>query len=316
MRLFIKYLMLFSFPLILGAIAVFLMPLDKQFVYSEFLKGDCNERAKWIHDRIFLNARPIDVAFIGSSATWNAIDDRALTDSISSKFGKPISVANLGYCRPGVTLRIVFVEELIATKKPQIILLEVLPEPSNGSQPVFGFTASTRQLICPPTYAYQDWLSDVWKGLIVRWEQIRQLLSEDSSTYVIDDRSFGFGDNPAMADPVEMSRLLERRSRGPILKEPLLQDRLSYHLYWETLKEIERVCSKNRVKLAFYFINHYGRSSSVPMLLEEHKKIAPVWMLPDTVFQNPKNYFDPGHLNNVGAAQLTPTLLNNLYGLY
>jgi hypothetical protein len=313
MRLFFKYLILFAVPIILGATVVLLMPLDKQFVYSEFLQGDCDGRGKWVYDRLFVNSAPIDVAFIGSSATWNAVDDRALTDSLTTFVGKPITVANLGYCRPGITLRTVFVEELIAAKKPRVIVLEVLPEPSMGSQPVFGFMASTEQLLRPPTYAYQDWPSDVWKGLVVRWEQVRHGLYEDTTIYVANKKLFGFGDNPAIADQATMFQLHERRKHTQVQDGVSLQDRMSFHLYWETLKDIQKTCLLNGVQLAFYFVNIYGRPSEEPLFLEQHERIAPVWVLPDSTFQNPKNYFDPGHLNNVGAAELTPELFKYLY---
>jgi D-alanyl-lipoteichoic acid acyltransferase DltB (MBOAT superfamily) len=42
------------------------------------------------------------------------------------------------------------------------------------------------------------------------------------------------------------------------------------------------------------------------------KAIAPLWIPPDSVMQNPKFYFDYGHLNADGAKALTPFLEDRL----
>lgn len=307
---FLKYTFIACIPIVLAIIGLFCMPLDREFAYS-YIKGDCSGHGKWLHDRMFINPTPIDVAFLGSSATWNAVDDRALTEMLSDHSKKPVNVVNLGYCRLGATLNVLFVEELISHRKPKHIVIEVLPRPPLASHPIYGHLAPSTLLINPPTMLYQGYPSDLLAGLTTRLDQVRDCLIPDT-TYVEDQTLFGFGNNPTLADMVEMEKTKSGWLEKDPLRAPSMQENISLHLYWECLDHLAKLCQERNVCLSFLFINSYGRPVDFPVFKDRLAQLAPLWLPPDSILQKPSNYFDPGHLNRDGAAELTPYLFNQL----
>ncbi len=310
MKKFLKHVFIASVPVVLAIIVLFCVPLDRKFAYS-YIKGDCSGHGTWVHDRMFANPEPIDVAFLGTSATWNAVDDRALTTMISDHSGKPVNVVNLGYCRLGATLNVLFVEELIAHRKPKHIVIEVLPRPPLASHPIYGHLASAGLLIDPPTRLYQGYPADLLLGLTTRLDHVRHQLVPDTD-YNVDTTLFGFGNNPHLADLTEMEKTKDNWSKKDPLRAPSVQDNISLHLYWECLDHIVRLCQERNVRLSFLFINSYGRPVDYPVFKDRLTQLAPLWLPPDSILQKPSNYFDPGHLNRDGAAELTPYLFNQL----
>ena len=86
---------LFLLPII---VLLLFIPINVRKQY-EGLSGDCANHAIWIYDRIVKNETPIDIAFIGSSHTMHAVNDKSLTENSHGK-----NITNLGYCRFGRNL--------------------------------------------------------------------------------------------------------------------------------------------------------------------------------------------------------------------
>ncbi|MGB0369663.1 MAG: hypothetical protein ACPGD8_09670, partial [Flavobacteriales bacterium] len=307
MKRFLTYCCLFVLPIIIVGGIIQQTPLNKSFAYSEFVKGDCSGHGKWLHDRLYLNNTPIDIAFLGSSATWNAIDDSALTARLTALKGRNVHVANLGYCRLGATFYTMLTEELIAQKKPKHIVVEVLDRPGMRSHPMFGYLASSKQVAAPPTILYGGFFDDVWKSTVVRWEQIRSFLYP-TTEYQADLREHGFTRDPNIAGLSQMESIKKRRSRQTELPEISLQERAIFHLNWKNIEHIQQLCARNNVGLSFLYINQFGRPIKVPRFETSWSQYGEIWYPPDAIYQNAENYFDHGHLNKFGAEKLVPFL--------
>src|SRR6478609_8139791 len=85
--------MLLSFlaSLLLTMMFIALLPVPDQVRY-ESLSDDAT-RIREIHERIVANPKPIDVAFIGTSHTWNGASDSEI-ESLLSTAGTSVAVAN------------------------------------------------------------------------------------------------------------------------------------------------------------------------------------------------------------------------------
>ena len=142
MARFIKYCCLFLLPVLACCIAISLRPLDKRFAFR-FVEGECAGHAKWIYDRLYENNAPIDIAFIGSSVGWGVFDDKTLSHLLADSLSEPVTVANISFCRPGMNIRTLLVEEVIRTKKLRHIVLELRSEPNMGG--------------IPPLVSWQKW---------------------------------------------------------------------------------------------------------------------------------------------------------------
>ncbi len=307
---FLKYLLLFSLPVVALVLLVFCTPLDKQFAYS-FVEGDCSGHGKWIHDRIHENEQPIDVAIIGTSVGWGLFDDHTLSKMLSDHKGKKINVANLSYCRPGFNMRTLVIEEVISAKKPQHIIIELRWEPSSGGHPIFGYLATHDMLHSPPTLLYQPYPLDLLKALTVRWEQLKTNLYPEKS-YRADTSPYGVGRSTVMVDQQFMHRfLLKRQKEEPFPKETI-QNKIHYYVYWKNLEYISDLCKKENIRLSFCYVNHYGRSTAELNNEEKIENLATVWYPPDSIFQNPAYYSDIVHFNVDGTDAITPFLFEKL----
>lgn len=310
MTRFLKYCALFFFPIIVACCAVLLLPLDKRFAYS-FVKGECSGHASWLHDRIHEHDRPIDIAFVGSSVGWGAFDDRSLSELLSDSLSREVHVANLSFCRPGLNLRALIIEDIIRAKKPKQIVLELRPDPSMGGHPVYGFLARTENILCPPTRLYQAYPPDLKKALVVRWEQIRQHLYPKVQ-YQPELKVHGIGVDPKLADQEFMKGVQQKRLKENPFPKQTLQERIHFHVYWKSLEHIARLCEKNDVRFSLCFMNNIGRSSGVPRFESQLTRLAEIWYPPDSISQNPAFYSDIVHYNQEGMNALTPFLAEKL----
>lgn len=302
--------MVFLIPVLVAVVAVFLMPLDKRFAYN-FVEGECANRAKWIHDRLFENEAPIDVAFIGSSVGWGLFDDAALSRMLSEEKGKPVNVVNLSYCRPGFNIRELFVEELLKAKSPKHIVIELRWLPSRGGHPVYGYLAETEMLLNPPTHLYQPYLTDLKRAETVRWEKVRSCLQPEEP-YRVDRDSFGVATVDILVDQEHMKKEFARHQKLDPKEPESPQETIHYHVYWKNLEHIKTLCEQRGVRLTFFYVNQFGNPVTYPKHVERLESIAPIWYAPDSIFQNPKYYSDVVHYNEKGTDAVTPVLYEYL----
>ena len=310
MKRFLIYCLIFILPVLVVSFSVFLQPLDKRFAYN-FVKGDCSERGIWIHDRLYENDMPIDIAIVGSSVGWGLFDDKRLSELLTSKAGKEVIVSNLSYCRGGFNLRALFVEELIATKSPKKIIIELRHEPNRGGHPMYGYLASTDNLVFPATYLYQRYLTDLKHGLIVRWETLRTMLYPYSE-YKPNLAAFGVSPDHGLVDQQRMHRLLKQRQDNRYDRPESFQDKIHFYVYWKNMEYVKQLCDRHNIELVFFYVNEFGNPSIYPKYKSRIEAIAPIWFAPDSIFQNPEYYVDIAHFNQKGTDAITPVLFKYL----
>ena len=77
MKRIAKNIIFFILPFLIGIVVLFFIPVNKKFSYN-FVKGECDNKASWIYNRIFEDERQIDIAFTGASQTSCAIMDKVI----------------------------------------------------------------------------------------------------------------------------------------------------------------------------------------------------------------------------------------------
>ena len=78
-QILLKIALFFSLIMI-PIVALFLTPYSKEFAYH-YIENDCYNHGAWIFDRITKNKTPIDIAFIGSSHTIHAFQEKKMEDN-------------------------------------------------------------------------------------------------------------------------------------------------------------------------------------------------------------------------------------------
>jgi hypothetical protein len=131
LRLYIKIV----FFLIPVALVVFFLPVNRRDA-SAALHEDCFNHAIWLHDRLFINPKPADVVFFGSSRTVNGVNDSLLNRRITN-----IHFLNAGYCRFGTNLYPLLLQDVIKTKNIKKLILEVREGEDYFSHPIFPYLA-------------------------------------------------------------------------------------------------------------------------------------------------------------------------------
>ena len=314
MNSFIKRLIIFIFPLAGCLIGVFLIPFDKEFAHN-YIEGECLARGKWMYDRLYHDNKPIDVAFLGTSVGLGLFDDGAVTDLLSEKAGRPIVAANLSFCQYGMNLRNLIVQELLATKSPDHIIMELRAQPNMGGHPLFGYVADNSMLFFPATHLYQSFGTDVYHSFQVRRARLLSLLVPNKP-FLIDTAQFGFVPPTHRSAIDHVTSIAAKNAAKDPFPEPTIQQRIHRYVYWKNLQNIVVRCQNAGVQLNFFFLDHVGRRSSVPQSLGRLEKMAPIWFPPDSVIDNPANYADPAHFNVKGFDALSPFLLSEVSALY
>src|SRR6187402_494770 len=140
MKRLYKNIILFILPI---ALVFIFVSINKRLKYIG-LKKECFDHGLLLYDRIYKDAKPVDLAFFGSSHTINAIDDTL----IARKLNK--SVFNFGFCSLGQNIYYTLLKEVLTTKKISTVVLEVREDEDRYSHKVFPFIADTKDVLFPP----------------------------------------------------------------------------------------------------------------------------------------------------------------------
>ncbi len=172
MKKFIQYVVVFLLPFLAGIILLFSFPVDEKFSYR-FVKGECDDKASWIYNRIFEDERNIDIVFSGASQTGSAIMDKFVGNELSRITGTDIQAVNFGYCRRGRDVQYVMLKDLFQHKNPEILVVEIYEDEPKKSHPVFPYLANTRELFNSFILFNQRFPASVFKGTAVRFEYLK-----------------------------------------------------------------------------------------------------------------------------------------------
>jgi hypothetical protein len=304
MRNFSKYIILFAFPLVLGTGILFLFPVDKNFSYH-FVKGECDDKANWIYNRIFENDNPIDIAFSGASQTACAIMDEVIETEINTDTNNHLNVANLGYCRRGRDIQYVMLKDLFKHKKPKLLIIEVAEDEPKKSHPVFPYLADSGDLFGSFIFFNQRYFAAIWKGLILRFEHLKFSLFKSKD--LLPQRLGRYGYLPS-SQVVRSSIIQQNRSNWQKrLSNPkpafIRKIELNYSKYY--LEEIVSLAKRNHCEVVFLFLPESGSDLNSPLLTDYYNEMGNLLILPDSMVKNKLNWKDATHFNDAGALKVS-----------
>jgi hypothetical protein len=301
MKKLVIYCILFLLPILLFIVFV---PVNKRLAYQG-LKNDCSDHGLWVYDRMHISQKPVDVAFFGSSHTFNGINDELIEDSLG------INVCNLGYCRLGNNLIYSFIKELIKTKKVKTIVLEVRDDENLYSHPIFPYVADTKDVIFSKPFFNNKFFSDIIKHLSYKVQIFQETLFKRDSIAAIRKDGFGFGTSADTISANTLDSAKERRLRNShhfsTFQRKLLM--VYPHAY---LKKISNLCKENQINLIFLYLPVYGSSTEKPLEYNTYLKYGTVLMPPKEIFRNQQNWSDDSHLNLAGANKISNWLVVEL----
>jgi hypothetical protein len=282
------------------AFLVYLIPVDRRQRFIQ-LNDDCSWHGIWVYDRIHHNEKPVDVVFFGSSHTINGIVD----ENVEKQLNMPlVHVVNFGYCRYGMNIYPVLLKEILKTKKPKILLLEVREDENRYSHPVFPYIADANHIFTATVFFNRDLVRDYYDSFLYRLKLLKvQYFRKDSLVpYRTGDFGFmGSGDTASFAflEKVRVEQMKPKAGPGGL-------ERWFYMAYPRNyLKKLSALCTENKIQLCFLYIPGYGSKARGPLEMITYRKYGNVLIPPQKIFEDPDNWGDENHLNRAGAEKLS-----------
>ncbi len=311
MKQFIKHIVIFFIPLFIGIVALFLVPVEKKFSYN-FVKGECDNKASWIYNRIFIDNRNVDVVFSGASQTGCAIMDGLIEKELNKKNGENISVVNFGYCRRGRDIQYVMLKDLFENKKPKIAVIEVYEDEPKKSHPVFPYLASTTDLLNSLVLFNQRYISNIWKGITVRFEYVKHLVFNANNTSPQKFSPFGYrhSTRKVLNSVLKENRNIWEKRLASHKNSLIRKIELNYSKHY--LEKIVSLAKQNSCKILFLYLPESGSNLKKPLLFDYYKSLGDIIILPESIIHDELNWKDAMHFNDSGAIKTSDFILDKL----
>lgn len=301
MKKFIKHSILFSLPLIVGIVALFSIPLDKNFAYH-FVRGECDNKASWMYHRIFEDPRPVDVVFSGASHTGSAIMDQFISEELSLKTGNKIEAVNYAYCRGGRDIQYIMLKDLFEQKHPRILVIDVAEDEPKKSHPVFPYLAESKDLFCSFVPFNQRYFTAIWKGIVVRFESLRnEITGGNTASSETQYPDFGYRPSTHVVDEANIKENAAKWHRRLSKQKPQILRKLELNYSLHYLQKIARLARENQCTLLFVYLPESGSNLKEPLLESYYEILAPVIILPESLIHERTNWKDATHFNDSGA---------------
>jgi len=308
MKKFFKNIILFLIPILLLFLGVYLGPYESEFGYQFRKNAGCN--TEWIHDRLFNNPTPIDVAFLGTSHTGCGINDSKIEELLRSK-DHNINVANLAYCKHGRNIQWPIVKDLLEQKKPRVIFLGVSDEESYESHQDFAYIADVEDVFSKEAMSHLSFFENIYQSFFSRLSFQRKYFTglwesqKDKGTKNHSNVPF---DIEAEEEFLNKIKIRHRQKYTDIQNDPLRNLKCEYPKSY--LSKIANELAKNNVKLIFLYLPSYGSPLEKSLNADYYKELGELWMPPKSIFEQNKNWVDSEHLNKKGSTELAIWLSN------
>jgi hypothetical protein len=290
-------ILFFVLPLVL---LIWLVPVDRRQRFIQ-LKEDCSWHGIWFFDRVHHNKTPVDVAFLGSSHTINGIMDEAVEKQLGDG---SLHVVNFGYCRYGVNIYPVLLKEILLTKKPKILFLEVREDENRYSHPVFPYIADARDIFLATPFFNRDLARDYFNAFLYRIRLLKAQYFHKDSLAPFREGDFGYMGSKDTASKAFLEKVRLERMKPKVRPGRLERDfYMTYPRIY--LRKLSALCVENDVQLCFLYLPEYGSPEKEPAEMMTYRKYGTVLIPPHEIFEDPANWGDESHLNTAGAGKLS-----------
>lgn len=270
-----------------------LLPLPRRMQFAQ-LSEDCYDHALDVYDRLADRNKAINVLFLGSSRTLNAVDDHYLSEQTGR------ATYNAAYCRLGRNLEFSLLQLALENHPIKTVVVEVGYQERNYSHPVFPFLAAPSEVLAAP-FAHDRWLSDTWKAAVYRTELLQHYYLGKPSLLPGRTNTYAYG---GLADTLTVFPEVAAPTLATISGAPA---RVPTHY----LQRIKTLCADHAVQLHFLYLPAFKHQQQTPIYASFYEQSGKL-LLPTSATFAPNNWADDNHLNRSGARALSEWLLTVL----
>ncbi len=279
------------------------VPVDTEVKYRELRKSFI--KAGWIYNRIHESSLPVNLAFIGSSHTVWGVYSRIVTEELERR-GNQLKVANLSLCGYGRNMQYLLVKELLSKRDDvKTIVLEVREREYFQSHILFPNVASVWDAVCAPVFFNIEYVADLFKcvknnaTLFVDHSLNSQTYNTKSSSEVTGE-FWEPGDlKHEIPRFVDQQRLKSEESGRFLMK-------IRQPFYY--LEQIRKLSERKGVEVIFLYLPRMGCKIQNMVEKNYYASVGEIWVPPDDILRDAKNWADPGHLNLSGAEKVSSWL--------
>jgi len=307
---------------------VTLLPHDPYLRYQALNIGTYS-KAKWLYERSVFDSTPVDIAFIGTSHTLNAVDSVIIEKTINTNTSQFKHVVNFAIPHFGRDMHKLITKLLIENKQPEVILIEIRESEERDQHPASHYLADSNDLLNAPLL-----INKRFAGNLIRLPLRQSTLFMQSNIPQLFGKTLGFKFSDywgphlnfttqfpggRLRDQVRTKVELEKSvdewvklNAFKLKRDNSVRNYLYFNANWSNLKSTVELAKSKGVKVYFTYLPNYGaKDKPIDHILYE--RIAPILYPKDsTIFNNPNYWADLGHLNGEGATAYSYNISNML----
>ncbi len=311
-------------------IAACALPHDRNLRFHS-LTDSAVVKAGWIYERIHFDPTPIDVVFIGTSHTVFGIDSEAVERECRDAGGENCASVNFGIQHLGRNMHWLLAREVIETRKPRLLVVEIQETESRALHPAFSALADRLDIVSAPLIINPTFLSDLVRlplRQISLFAQSRapSLFGEHTEFQPALYRGAHWDDTFAelgsleypVPHPVprttvisvpelERERTHSQSADETKLRLPAALQPLEYRANLVYLEKLLNLAREHTVAIRFLYMPAY-HGAPTPVFAGFYDTFAPPWDMPREIVDRNELWMDVGHLNYAGATAFSAWL--------
>jgi hypothetical protein len=307
MKSIIQKTALFFGLIIIPVALLFLAPYPKKFAFN-YIKNDCYNHGAWIYDRINSNQEPVDIAFIGSSHTIHAFQDKKIEELLETNS----RVTNLGYCRIGRNLEYILLKLLLEKKSPKMVVIEVNEDEAKNSHDIFPYLANSKDLFYTPTPINRDYFSDLFNGGSARLEYFKEHFIFRNKYPEINPELYGYTAESRIVTDLELEENEKKWQKRFKRYESEMITNIKIKYPFAYLNKMIKMLNDKKIPFIFVYLPEYGSKMKSPKYADQYEKLSKVLIPPADILNNKTNWMDAAHLNNNGSVLLSKWIAESL----
>ena len=330
------FMVLVTLLVVVCVLGICLLP-HSRYVQFTSLHDSSVVKTGWIYERIHFDSTPIDVVFIGTSHTVFGVNSIQMEQAYTAATGQSLHVVNFGMQHLGRDLAYLLAREVIETRSPRLLVIEVPDDEPRSLHPAFYELATSRELLSAPIVINTSYLPDLarlpfrqvslfarsiepaWFGVRLAFDPARYRGPNWDDTY--EER--GSADYPVLhpvprlqtRTPAELEQErahYERMVDGKLSLPGFLRP-LEHRANLVYLQRIVDLAQRLGVEVHLLYLPSYQAPAS-PRFASFYSRFGPLWY-PEAIYGDASNWLDVNHLNYNGASALSHWLGNSIADL-
>jgi hypothetical protein len=227
-----------------------------------------------------------------------------------------LNIVNLGVVWSGRDLDLLLVKKLLQRKHPQLLIIEISEYESAYGHPLVPYVGNVADIFCCRFFLDMHFPKSLLTFLHRQVVNMASIVGRSMSNDEPNPKN-GPGWTPLYGERAANS--IENR----VEREFTWHDKFNNYAHKLAsvyglcvLRSIVALARKKGVHIAFLYLPEYRYAGADPLVdIQNYLDMAPVVFLPKEILTNRNYWYDPGHLNAMGARALVPAVATEIRAL-